>query len=267
MLRGIIIVAMLFVSTAPAHAQTALDLNDLGISHINLTRHSQGGYINSLVEEPFIDPSDSIIKLQQQASLHFLPPGFIPAAESEIDSLRRNQLRYAIAYYRNCQVSVVEGQVDILLAMRFDTRDGLLNVKYYSTITIINSSKVQFQEDNASMAVLPNAQGSALLFFKQGEKQILVGMEGIFEVPRTVGLLTLTDLEGIKADETMQNFAVFVRGGGARSNVFIINTDAQFKEITTNELISNLPINEPAYIFKVLMPSQNYRGARIVRSE
>lgn len=263
MLRGLIALALLLFATSVVEAQLPVNLKDRSIIRYDLKQRDQ---IQPLAgdEEPFVLPSRSLIKLNRQASIQFLPDNFLPAVEDEKAPFRQRALRYAIAYYRECEVPGFLDFVDVLVGLRFDTRNGELEVRYTSVVTIINTKKLQFTESVKSLAVLPGGEGSAMVYLMDGEQRVLVTFEGIFtETPHPVGFLSGSDFEGIQSDEGAGKFAVFVRGGDSRASLFVINTDINLKDIQTFEVFRDLPASDRAYIFQILPAAIPFRGAAI----
>ena len=113
------------------------------------------------------------------------------------------------------------------------------------------------------MAILKASDCSAMLFLIDGaNQQALITFEGIFtETPHPVNFIITDDVDGIKTDESVQRFAVFVRGGAARASLFILNTEVNLKTVETFEVIRDLPATDRAYIFGILPALIPYRGA------
>jgi hypothetical protein len=267
MLRAVLIAAVLIWTATLAHAQkpvtlpgsvkkidglTTLDLSRTGIKP--LAGDEDGNYLL---------PKNSLLKLQRQAEFLMLPAGFYPANETETDGFRRKALRYAIAYYRDSEVPGFDDFRDVLLGMRFDTRDGKLEVRYFHVAIIVDPNRIVFPEDRPSLAVLPDAEATALLFFFQGQQQQLLSFEGMFsENPHPANFIGGDDVDGVKADYNYGKFAVFVRGGGARGSLFLILTDATLGDIQTYELLRDLPSSDQAVVFQVLpAASPTFRAA------
>ncbi len=226
-----------------------------------------GDSIRTLADDPvdFIDPDKSILKLQRQVDLQFLPSNFFPTVETETEPFKRRALRYGIAYYRDCEVPGLQGFFDVILPIRMDTRDGALKIQYYRTSIIVNTNRFQFPEDRPASAILPADDGSAamMLFVIQDGKQVLVTMEGLFtENPHQVNFLITNDVEGIKSDDNAKKFAIFLRAGTERANLIILNTDVSLKAIERFDVIKDLPASNRAYVFLIL-PSLTFRGAGI----
>src|SRR5436305_879849 len=134
MFRGIMVAIFLFALAAQTQAQLSSSFKERGIYQYDLVKGTQSNGVKPLGDlgDQFISPTDSLIKqLQRQVEFQFLPSSFIPSIESETESFKRKALRYAIAYYRDCQVTGIQGFVDVLIGLRFDTRSGPLDVKYY----------------------------------------------------------------------------------------------------------------------------------------
>ncbi|MEW6735241.1 MAG: hypothetical protein AB1489_28375 [Acidobacteriota bacterium] len=265
MLRVLIVVALLLIATTSAAAQISGNAQNRPIFRINLTPNNNSGSIQTLdLGENFIKPEDSIIKLQRQVGFTFLPAGFLPALETETEPFKRRALRYAIGYYRDCEVPGLQGFFDVMVGMRFDTRNGLLEVRYFKEAMAVNPNIVQFPEDRSAFAVLPATQGSAMLFLLEGSKEQLFTFEGLFtENPRQVNFLTSDDVDGIATDEGSQKFAVFIRGGAERASLFVLNTDTNLQEVVTYEVLRDLPSTDRVYIFSILNALVPYRAANL----
>src|SRR5438045_5143843 len=123
MFRGIMVAIFLFALAAQTQAQLSSSFKERGIYQYDLVKGAQsnGAQSNSVkplddLGDQFISPTDSLIKqLQRQVEFQFLPSSFIPSIESETESFKRKALRYAIAYYRDCQVTGIQGFVDVLI--------------------------------------------------------------------------------------------------------------------------------------------------------
>jgi hypothetical protein len=263
MFKGVTVAAFLFLLSITAQAQLP-NASQGRVFQYDLIDGAQRRGLKPLApDDQFIDPAKSLLKLNRQIEMQFLPPDFFPSFEQEDESVKRKALRYAVAYYRDCEVPGVVGLFDVLLGMRFDTRNGPLEVKYYHVATIVNPNKVQLPEDRPSMAILKAAECSVMLFLIDGaSQQALITFEGIFtENPHAVNFIITDDVDGIKADESVQKFAIFVRGGSARASLFVLNTDVNLKAVETFEVIRDLPATDRAYIFGILPALIPYRGA------
>lgn len=213
--------------------------------------------------DDFIDPSKSLVKLQRQLYIEYLPSSFYPEVEEERNDFNKRALRYGIGYYRDCEVAGLAGFFDVMLPMRFDTRGGVLKVSYYRNATIINPSKVEIAEDKAAFAVITANEVSALILFLEGGRQQLISFEGLFtENPRAVAFISTDDVDGVKGDLSIDKFAVFVRGGAARASLFVLNTDVELKDIKTFEVLKDLASTDRAYIFAML-PALVYRAVAV----
>jgi hypothetical protein len=254
MLRAVMAAVFLFVLSITAQAQVGSDARARGVFQYDLLDGTTQSNLTPLAAaDLFIDPENSLVNLQQQIDIEFLPPDFYPAVETEKDSFRLRHLRYAVAFYRDCEIAGVAGLVDVMLGLRFDTRDNALSVQYFRVATIINQKKVRVPADRSAVAVLKASNCSVMLFSFDGAQQNLLTFEGIFtESPHQVNLLATDDVDGIKADESVQKFAVFVRGGADRSSLFILNTDATLKELQTFEVFKDLPSANNTSIFGIL---------------
>ncbi|MCS6885351.1 MAG: hypothetical protein RMM17_05870 [Acidobacteriota bacterium] len=213
----------------------------------------------------FIEPPKSLLKLQRQLDMQFLPPDFYPLVETETNDFNKRALRYAVAYYRDCEIPGLDGFFDVMLPMRFDSRGGVLKVTYYRNATIINPIKVQIAEDRPSFAVITSNQVSALLLLLEGTRQQLFSFEGLFtENPKAVAFLSTDDVDGIKADLSVDKFAIFVRGGAARASLFVLNADVSLRDMKTYEVLKDLASTDRAYIFTILPALvPNYRAVPI----
>jgi len=263
MLRGATVVAALLLLTIQAQAQLSTGPK----SEIQSVRKSLKPNLNPLDDEHqpgFVDPKVALLVLQRQADIQFLPPDFFPKVEPETDPVKRKSIRYAIAFYRDSEVKGISGLVDVMVGLRFDTRNGALNITYFSEYTIININKIQIPEDRPFMAVLPNQNGSVLLFFIDGIRQNLITFEGIFtDRSEQVNFITTDDIDGIKTDEIRQKFAIFVRGGAASGSLFVLNTDTSLKDVQIFEVIKSLPATDRAYIFGTSAGAIPYRGVTL----
>jgi hypothetical protein len=204
-------------------------------------------------DDPFVAPKDSILKLQRQAEFHLLPADFFPDQEKETNAFRRKALRYAVAYYRDCEVPGFRDFRDVMLGLRLDTRNGALEIRYYRTALIIDPFQVQFPEDSSALAVLPQREATALALFSSNGKQQLIAFEGLFtDNPRPTNFLGSDDVDGLKADPKTGKFIFFVRGGGSRAALFAIVTDLELQQVTTLELLRDLANSDRAFIFEIL---------------
>ncbi len=271
MLRAMIAALLLFIAVT-AQAQKPQpravgikgDLSKYIFSQKNGAPRKNGARPNDAGDE-FIAPEDSLLSLRRQVELQMFPADFYPAVEPETDPAKRQAIRYGIAYYRDSQAPGISGSVDLMFPLRFDTRSGALSISYFHVYFVINTSKVEYQEGRPALAVLPTAEGSAMLFVAQQGKQELVTFEGLFtENPHFVNLLSGSDIDGIKTDDIVGEFAVFVRGGSDRASLFVLNSDTSLDNVQTYEVISNLPASDRAYIFEII-PAQNptYVGAPV----
>jgi hypothetical protein len=139
----------------------------------------------------FIEPRCSIVKLQRQAIMQFLPPGFIPDVEPEKDSSRSKFIRYGFAYYRDNEIPGFPGFRDIIVPLRFDSRNGFLDVKYYRNVLIVPFT-FDFPENRSSLAILPQDQGTALLLFLEGtNNKFLLSLSNLFDDPKMVNFLSI----------------------------------------------------------------------------
>jgi hypothetical protein len=216
------------------------------------------------VEAKFIDPKSSIVTAQRQVELLFLPSSFLPSIEKETDPIRRKNLRYAVSYYRDCQVAGIAGFVDVVIPLRFDTRSGAIEIKYLNQFVIVNPAVAQFPEDRPAFAALPLEEGSIMLLVNISGGQQIVTFEGIFTSdPHPVDVLTLDDVDGVKADETANKFAIFVRGGAARASLFILNSETSLQNLESLEAFRDLSASDRAYIFTILPAVVPYRVAPI----
>lgn len=264
MFRGVVVAAVLFILAIQVQAQTSIVADQRIFQYDQIDGSFRRGLKPLAASDFFIDPSNSLLKLQRQIGIHFLPADFLPSVETENEPFKRKALRYAIAYYRDCEVPGIDGFFDVMLGLRFDTRNGALNVKYFRVATIINPNKVQVPEDRPAIGILQAGEGSAMLFLVDGSRQSLVTFEGLFtENPHAVNFIATDDVDGIAIDESVQKFAIFVRGGASRSSLFILNTDTSLKELQTFEVIRDLPSTDRAYIFGILPGLVPYRGASI----
>jgi hypothetical protein len=259
MLRGALIVAALLSLSIQVQAQLPTGQKNEFIS----IRKSLKSNLNPLADNKpgFLDPKNSLLTLQRQADIQFMPPGFIPKVETETDPDKRKALRYAIAFYRDSEVGGINGLVDVMVGLRFDTRNGMLEIKYFSEYTVININRVQVPDDRPFLAILPDREGSVLLFFLDGIRQNLITFEGIFtDNAKQVNFITTDDIDGIKTDEIKQKFAIFVRGGAANGSLFVLNTDTSLKDVEIFEVIKSLPATDRAYIFGTSSGAVPYRG-------
>ncbi|MEW6736287.1 MAG: hypothetical protein AB1489_33650 [Acidobacteriota bacterium] len=244
----IALVCLIFV--VPVQAQLSQGAQNLGIFHYGLSA--------SATRQPFIEPAEAGMQLQRQVCLQFLPDGFIPVVETEKDPTRRKALRYAIAYYQDCQVAGFPNSVDVLIGLRIEL-GGPLKVKYFRAYTVIQPTRLQFQEERSAMAILAQTEGSALLFFKAAERQLVINFEGLFESPHAASLLAVADLAGIKTDESIQQYILVVRGGRDRASVFAINVDPLLQQFKSYELFRDLSSSDATSIFEILPPTTNNR--------
>ncbi len=212
----------------------------------------------------FIDPSKSLLKLQRQLDIQFLPSTFYPQVETETNDFNKRALRYGVGYYRDCEIPGLDGFFDVMLPMRFDTRGGVLKVTYYRNATIINPIKVEIPEDKPAFAVTTANQVSALILFLEGTRQQLISFEGLFtENPKAVAFISTDDVDGVKTDQSIDKFAVFVRGGAARASLFVLNADVDLKDIKTFEVLKDLASTDRAYIFAILPALVPYRAVPV----
>lgn len=266
MLRGAVVFFVLLFVALQAQAQVKLpgQKSIPGISRYELTKSSGPSGTKAQADgEPFISPKDSLLKLQKQVEFQLLPTGFIPSQEIEPDAFRRKSLRYGIAYFKDSLVPNVSGFKDVLLGVRLDTRNGLLEIKYYRVATIIDPSALQFSENRSSLAILPDNQGTALLSLFEGSKQDIISFEGVFsDNPHPANSIGGDDVDGVRADITNGQFIVFVRGGSNRASLFALLTDASLQQIETYELLKDLTSTDVSTIFDILpAPISNSRTA------
>jgi len=262
MLKTILSIFILLLITLEAHAQ--IDKKPQFIPY-DLAR-GVADQISPLEDgPPFIAPNRSLVKLQRQVVMQFLPPGFVPNLEPEQDSSRRKFIRYGFAYYRDNEIPGFPGFRDIIVPLRFDSRDGFLDVKYYRNVLIVPFT-FDFPENRSSLAILPENEGTALLLFLEGtSNKFLLSLSNLFDDPKMVNFLAFDEVEAIQADSEFQKFLIFTRGGSSRSSLFISTTSAMLDPISQGvELIKDLPINNQAYIFKISPNTEpKFRGAAV----
>jgi hypothetical protein len=253
MKKLIFVMLLLVLSIAPCRAGQSRSAPDNGISFHKIANVKGQTQANDGAP-PFIDPDNSMLKLGRQVSFQFLPADFIPEVETETDPAKLKNLRYAIAFYRDCATDSFQGLIDVLIGLRIDTNDGAMKVEYFNTFTIFNPAKVQYQEVDLALAALAVDQGSALVYVQQNGTNELASFSGLFSDPHNVNILNINDFDGVKADDGQQKFAVFLRGGDKRASLFVLNTDTAFKDVNTYEVFHNLPNTDRAYIFEILPP-------------
>jgi len=223
--------------------------------------------INPLQDEGpvFISPQNSIIKLQRQVELRLLPQGFVPALESELDSSRRQLLRYGFAYYRDNEIPGFGDFRDIIVPIRLDSTNGFLDIKFYRRILIVPPA-FDFPEDRTSLAVLPQDEGSALLLFLEGTtRKFLLSLNRLFDDPQMINFLAFDGVESIQSDQEFKKFIIFTRGSSDRSSLFVSVTDPTLTPISQGvELAKDLPIDNQVYIFKIFPTTEpQFRGAAV----
>lgn len=223
--------------------------------------------INPLQDEGpvFISPQNSIIKLQRQVELRLLPQGFVPALESELDSSRRQLLRYGFAYYRDNEIPGFGDFRDIIVPIRLDSTNGFLDIKFYRRILIVPPA-FNFPEDRTSLAVLPQDEGSALLLFLEGTtRKFLLSLNRLFDDPQMINFLAFDGVESIQSDQEFKKFIIFTRGSSDRSSLFVSVTDPTLTPISQGvELAKDLPIDNQVYIFKIFPTTEpQFRGAAV----
>lgn len=213
----------------------------------------------------FVSPQNSIVKLQRQVELKLLPQGFVPALEPEIDSSRRQLLRYGFAYYRDNEIPGFGDFRDIIVPIRLDSTNGFLDIKFYRRILIVPPA-FDFPEDRTSLAVLPQDEGSALLLFLEGTtRKFLLSLNRLFDDPQMINFLAFDGVESIQADQEFKKFVVFTRGSSDRSSLFVSITDPTLNPISQGiELAKDLPIDNQVYIFKIFPTTEpQFRGAAV----
>ncbi len=223
--------------------------------------------INPLQDEGpvFISPQNSIIKLQRQVELRLLPQGFVPALEPELDSSRRQLLRYGFAYYRDNEIPGFGDFRDIIVPIRLDTTNGFLDIKFYRRILIVPPA-FDFPEDRTSLAVLPQDEGSALLLFLEGTtRKFLLSLNRLFDDPQMINFLAFDEVQSIQSDQEFKKFVIFTRGSSDRSSLFVSVTDPTLTPISQGvELAKDLPIDNQVYIFKIFPTTEpQFRGAAV----
>lgn len=265
MVRFVIIALVMLLSVTKIYAQNDKLLSQ-GIISYNLAKTSSSPHPSDDDTSAFVLPKDSFLKLQRQLDLKMLPAGFFPAQETEGDPFKRKALRYGIAYYRDSEVPGLPGFQDVVVPLRFDTRNGQLEVRYFRTALVIVSQKVQIPEDRPAVAVLSNGDTATLmLFLFEGNKQELVSFEGLFaDDPHPTNFIGADDVVAVNADEGSQKFAAFFRGGATRNSLFLLLTDATLNNIQTSELIHDLPSTDQAFVFQII-PSlaASFRGINL----
>ncbi|MBK7993091.1 MAG: hypothetical protein IPK14_06595 [Blastocatellia bacterium] len=223
--------------------------------------------INPLQDEGpvFISPQNSIIKLQRQVELRLLPQGFVPALETELDSSRRQLLRYGFAYYRDNEIPGFGDFRDIIVPIRLDSTNGFLDIKFYRRILIVPPA-FDFPEDRTSLAVLPQDEGSALLLFLEGTtRKFLLSLNRLFDDPQMINFLAFDEVQSIQSDQEFKKFIIFTRGSSDRSSLFVSVTDPTLTPISQGvELAKDLPIDNQVYIFKIFPGTEpQFRGAAV----
>lgn len=223
--------------------------------------------INPLQDEGpvFISPQNSIIKLQRQVELRLLPQGFVPALEPELDSSRRQLLRYGFAYYRDNEIPGFGDFRDIIVPIRLDSTNGFLDIKFYRRILIVPPA-FDFPEDRTSLAVLPQDEGSALLLFLEGTtRKFLLSLNRLFDDPQMINFLAFDEVQSIQSDQEFKKFVIFTRGSSDRSSLFVSVTDPTLTPISQGvELAKDLPIDNQVYIFKIFPTTEpQFRGAAV----
>src|SRR5438477_3967675 len=124
MLRGVMVASVLLILSIQAQAQLSAPAQERGDSQFKLVHRSLSSSLNPLANGgSFVDPTKSLLKLQRQTDIQFLPVGFIPKVETETDSSKLKALRYAVAYYRDSEAVGIAGLVDVMVGLRFDTRN------------------------------------------------------------------------------------------------------------------------------------------------
>ncbi|MBI4851229.1 MAG: hypothetical protein HY819_05325 [Acidobacteria bacterium] len=214
---------------------------------------------------PFIPPKNSLVKLQRQVIMQFLPSTFTPFVEPEQDSSKRKLIRYGFAYYRDNEIPGFPGFRDIIVPLRFDSTKGFLDVTYYRNVLIVPFT-FDFPENRSSIALLPQDEGTALLLFLEGtSNKFLLSLSNLFDEPKMVNFLAFDEVEAIQSDAEFEKFIIFTRGGTNRSSLFVSTTSASLNPISPGvELIKDLPINNESYIFKVSPNTElKFRGAPV----
>lgn len=265
MFKGLTAAVIILFAASAASAQSPSGIKDW-VYKYSISGGKQDSSIRPLEgdQAKFIDPKDSLITLQRQVEIQFLSKDFLPSIEKETDPIRRKNLRYAVGYYRDCQVAGIAGFVDVVLPLRFDSRSGSLEIKYFNQSIIVNPAVAQFPEDRSAFAVLPLEQGAAMLLLNISGGQQIITFEGLFTSdPHPVDVLTLDDVDGLKADESANKFAVFVRGGAARASLFILNSGTSLQDLDSIESFRDLAATDRAYIFTILPAVVPYRVAPI----
>jgi hypothetical protein len=223
--------------------------------------------INPLQDEGpvFVSPQNSIVKLQRQVELKLLPQGFFPALETELDSSRRQLLRYGFAYYRDNEIPGFGDFRDIIVPIRLDSTNGFLDIKFYRRILIVPPA-FDFPEDRTSLAVLPQDEGSALLLFLEGtSRKFLLSLNRLFDDPQMINFLAFDEVQSIQSDQEFKKFIIFTRGSSDRSSLFVSVTDPTLTPISQGvELAKDLPIDNQVYIFKIFPTTEpQFRGAAV----
>lgn len=265
MVRFVIIALLMLLSVTKISAQNDKLLSQ-GIVRYDLAKSSSSPNPSDEDSSPFILPKDSFLKLQRQLDLKMLPAGFFPALETEGDPFKRKALRYGIAYYRDSEVPGLAGFQDVVVPVRFDTRNGQLEIRYFRTALIIISQKVQIPEDRPAMAILSNGNmATMMLFLFEGNRQELVSFEGLFaDDPHPTNFIGADDVVAVNADEGTQRFAAFFRGGATRNSLFLLLTDPTLNDIQTSELIHDLPSTDQAFVFQIIPSlSATFRGINL----
>lgn len=256
MSKAIYIFLFFLISIISTQAQTTTALSDRALLRYDLVKGLDTGIrpLQQGSDDPeFVEPEKSLLKLQRQVDMQMLPSDFFPAVEKETEPFKRRALRYAVAYYRDCEVPGLIGFFDVIVPLRLDTRSGALKITYYRISTIVNPNRLQFPEDRPAVAVLPDGQASILLLFLEGTRQQLFTFEGLFtENPRPIAFLSADDVDGVKADPNVGKFAVFVRGGASRASLFVLNADVTLQNLQNFEVIKDLSATDRAVVFSIL---------------
>lgn len=200
----------------------------------------------------FVTPNNLLIKLGRQLEFQLLPQGFYPKDEPEKDPQKRKFIRYAIAYYRDCEVIAFSDLRDVLLGVRFDTRDGFLDTKYYHVYLSIDPLQAQFVENSSGLGVASIDEGTAFAFFLLGEEQTILSIKGVFQDPSEIqSQIGTDDFDGLTVDPDTGKVAIYVRKGGNSSGVFLLLADPALKNIEQVTLLNDVPATSRAFIFKI----------------
>ncbi len=254
MLRVIVSLIFLVFFFGHVQAQTTTNNNLPSSFSYNLTKGFNKDNVDPLaLGEPFILPETSLAKLPRQVLFQLLPADFFPSLETENDQFKRKALRYGLAYFRDCEIPGLTGFYDVIIGIRLDTRNGKLETRYFRTATVLNPKVVQFPEDRPAFATLKNSDATAMIFLFENNKEEFITYEGLFtDDPHAVNSIGADDVVGISTDKARSKFALFVRGGLNRSSLFLLLTDASFKDLQSVELAKDVSSSDQTFIFEII---------------